>query len=150
MSSKVIKKTACIFTYGVNAAKSLLINNLCNSQGIEYRQIKEEDRFQKIGWIAGYPGYSKVSAEFLPKQGQELSGQSKEQIKKPVEVMIFSALPDEKLDAFLDAYKTMGIEPVGLKAIVTRHNENWTLDELVLELIRERTAIFLEQMKKKK
>ena len=34
-------------------------------------------------------------------------------------------------------YKSMNIEPVRLKAILTIYNINWTLGELITELIKE-------------
>lgn len=147
MSSKVIKKNACIFTYGVDDKKSFLIANLCNGQGIEYRRMKEEDRFQKIGWIAGYSGYVKNENKHVPLESKKETVPAGNGKKQP-EVMIFSALSEKQLEAFLEGYKAMGIEPVSLKAVVTKHNENWTFDELVQELIREHAAILLGQMKK--
>lgn len=138
MSTKVIKKNACVYTFGVNEKKSSLIENLCKLQGLEYKIIKNEDRYEKIGWLAGYPGYSP--------NGKSISQVTLSDIlKNQPEVMIFSALSEEKLDDFLAAYKTMGIESIGLKAIVTKYNENWTLDELIKELIKERAEILLKK-----
>ena len=57
------------------------------------------------------------------------------------ELIVFSGLKDNKLDEFLAEYKKMGIAPIGLKAVVTIHNVNWTMYELAEELVRERISI---------
>lgn len=138
MGTKVIKKTACVYTFGVNEKKSFLIENLCKLLGLEYKVISNCDRYEKIGWIAGYPGYSKNK--------EKMSGAPlREMMENQPEVMIFSAFSDTKLDEFLAAYRNEGLEPIGLKAIVTKHNENWTLDELIKELVRERAEILLKK-----
>ncbi len=54
------------------------------------------------------------------------------------DVLIFSGLNDKKLDEFLDKYKALGIIPIHLKAIVTPYNINWSLQELISQLIKER------------
>lgn len=138
MGAKVIKKAACIYTFGVNEKKSFLIENLCRALELEYKVISNNDRYEKIGYITHYPGYFKGKEKIY---GTPLQDKLEEQ----PEVMIFSAFSDDKLDEFLKAYKDAGIEPVGLKAVVTKYNENWTLDELIKELIRERAEILLRK-----
>ncbi len=137
MGIKVIRQKACVYAYGIRQEKAILIENLCKSQNLSYQVIREEDRQETIGFIAGYTGFEKKKEV-----------QKSESAQKSPEVLLFSALSEEQLDHFLEGYRNMGIEPVGLKAVVTKHNEQWTLDELIQELIRERAAMLLGQMKK--
>lgn len=69
-------------------------------------------------------------------------GGKKENIKVPPlyqlpELIVFAGLPDQILDRFLAAYKTAGIAPVPLKAVVTPYNIGWTLKDLATELKKE-------------
>ena len=57
--------------------------------------------------------------------------------------IIFAGIADKVMDDFLARYKSNGIELTGLKAVVTIHNMNWSLYELLEELKKERTAIYM-------
>ena len=56
------------------------------------------------------------------------------------ELLVFIGMPEARLDQFLDAYKSAGIEPVALKAVATLHNSNWTVFELIEALKAERAG----------
>ncbi|MDD7669048.1 MAG: DUF3783 domain-containing protein, partial [Agathobacter sp.] len=53
------------------------------------------------------------------------------------EMMVFSGMNPQQVDAFLAEYKATGGQPVALKAIVTPHNVFWTADALFRELMKE-------------
>lgn len=57
------------------------------------------------------------------------------------ELLVFSGLSETELDAFLEKYKTTGLQPIALKAITTMYNYNWTVMELIEELQKERRNI---------
>ena len=57
------------------------------------------------------------------------------------EIIIFAGFAGNKLDAFLEAYRKAGGEPVKLKAVVTLTNSGWTLYELAMELAKEHAAL---------
>ena len=54
-----------------------------------------------------------------------------------MEMMILCGFKPDELDAFLQAYREMGIPPVWLKATVTPHNLNWSAAQLYRELAEE-------------
>ncbi|MDY3251247.1 MAG: DUF3783 domain-containing protein [Candidatus Choladocola sp.] len=106
---------------------------LCRQLGVEVRKLKQEDLGRRVGDLAG----------IVMKVGKNSPEDAQEVI--PVgynlpEVMIFSGFTDEALDEFLAGYRHAGIAPVGLKAVVTPYNCQWTVYSLVRELIRERMA----------
>ena len=74
-----------------------------------------------IGNIAG-------SASDLP------SGEEHEPL--PCEMMVFCALPDAAVSAFLAAMR-QGRCPVSLKAVLTEHNADWDPETLCRELSEE-------------
>lgn len=57
------------------------------------------------------------------------------------EIIIFSGIPDKKLDEFLFSYKKVGMTPTKLKAVITPQNASWSLYHLIRELSMERAQI---------
>ncbi|MCM1467538.1 MAG: DUF3783 domain-containing protein [Alistipes sp.] len=136
MGLKVFRKKPYIYTVGLKDEKSLLIENLCKSLEIFYIRLMESDRYRTVREITG-----NIENGVMPLGGDFFVGNKEAERKGEPEVLLFSNLTDKKLDEFLLAYKTMGIEPVGLKAIITPTNESWTLERLTEELMRERAAM---------
>ena len=136
MSLKVLRKKPYVYTVGLKDDKSILIGNLCKSLEISYIRLMERDRYRTIREITSNieSGVMPLSADF-PIGGVNTKGGTNS------EILLFSNLTDKKLDEFLAAYKTMGIEPIGLKAVVTSTNENWTIEQLTEELVKERAAM---------
>ena len=120
-----------------DSKKDKQVAKLCRRLGIRMKGLKPEDGDREIGALAGITRSASARNHGTMPAGYALP-----------ELLIFSGLPGEGLDAFLAEYKKAGIEPVGLKAIVTPHNLTWTVYELTAELVRERTAMLLGGSKK--
>lgn len=114
-----------------SSKKEKQIIDLCKKLGIHTRKLKVSDCNLEVGVLAGI-GRAGMSPHEKAPAGYQMP-----------DILIFSGLPDERLDRFLEDYREAGIEPTGLKSIVTPHNVTWTVYELTAELIRERTAILL-------
>lgn len=114
-----------------NRKKEKQITNLCKRLDIRTRALKPSDCNVEVGVLAGI-GRSGIHTHEKAPAGYLLP-----------DILIFSGLPDETLDTFLAEYKKAGIEPTGLKSVVTPHNRTWTVYELAAELVKERTAILL-------
>ncbi len=70
--------------------------------------------------------------------GKELTGDAKiPPMYQMPELLVFAVMPEKKLDAFLEAYRAEGLEPVALKAVTTLHNAGWTVYELIEQLKKE-------------
>lgn len=54
-----------------------------------------------------------------------------------MDMLIFDGISSKELDIFLDRYRTSGLEPVKLKAMVTETNAGWTVEKLYGELAKE-------------
>ena len=115
--------------------KKKQITALCRQLGFQVRELKRTDGDKTVGLLAGMP----KGALGLPR-GQEVSAGSMPKDFRMPELLVFAAMPEEQLDAFLDAYKKAGILPVALKAVVTEYNKDWSLYALVRELLAEHTA----------
>ena len=105
---------------------------LCKKLGLNTRKIKENDVNVSLSALAGISG--------VPVMTQ--SEKAPENYVMP-ELLVFSGMAEGKLDEFLAEYRKQGIEPVSLKAMITAHNISWTVYQLILELIKERTAILM-------
>lgn len=136
MSSKVLRKEPFIYTVGLGDGKSLLVENLCGSLGIHYIRLMERDRYRTIKEITVNieNGVMPLNGDFVIDNAQKAGAANQE-------ILLFSNLTENKLDEFLSAYKTAGIEPVSLKAVVTPTNEKWTIEQLAEELMKERAAM---------
>jgi hypothetical protein len=121
----------CIFYQIGDKKKEKDFLALCRKLGFSVKALKGSDIGKEIGVLAGMNRINGKNHEKVP-----------ESYQMP-ELLIFSGVPNTELDRFLEEYKQAGIEPVGLKAIVTPHNLSWTIYELTAELVRERTAILM-------
>lgn len=54
------------------------------------------------------------------------------------EMIIMSGLSDDRLQTLLQTLREAGAAPIRLKAVVTEHNRDWRLIDLIHELHRER------------
>ena len=113
--------------------KEKQITALCRKLGIRTKEVREKDADEKVGVLAGIePAMAQKRKAPLPLVAVELP-----------EYMILSGLSEEQLDQFLKEYRQQGIEPVSLKAIVTFHNKDWTVRELIMELMKERMSMMM-------
>ena len=114
---------AHILLFHVEPLKAAHIESLCKSLHIRTSRIKPSEYSQKLGYLAGIPGFPKENSAYT---GPEF----------PSEMMVFSNMSDT-LDSFLSEYKKAGIPPIGLKAVVTPHNIFWSAADLYEELFKE-------------
>ena len=127
-----------LIMYKINElSKEKQVVNLCRKLGLKTRKLKDSDAKITVGTLTGN---GKINASpdnhMLNTANQNVpTGYSLP------ELIIFSGLKDNKLDEFLAEYKKMEIASIGLKAVVTIHNVNWTMYELAEELVRERISI---------
>jgi len=92
--------------------------------GADVTAVNRRDYGQKIGTLAGISGFHKDGKIY---DGPDLA----------MEMLVFSGMMPQQVDAFLAEYKVIGLPPVSLKAIVTPHNVSWTADALFCELMKE-------------
>lgn len=111
--------------------KERQITALCRKLGFRVRALKASDANTEIGVLAGISRAGAKNHEKAPVLWQF------------PELLVFSGVPDAGLDGFLAEYKKAGIEPVGLKSVVTPHNLVWTVYELAAELLKEQAAMML-------
>ena len=121
----MISTDGIILMYIKNESNRKQIETLCDKMAIAVKQLKPADLNKTIGSLAGIKGINGSKSVNVP-FGYMLP-----------DLMIFSGINDKKLDSFLENYRNEAIDTVGLKAVVTTNNINWTLYELIQELKQE-------------
>ena len=110
--------------------KAQQITVLCKKLGIRTKEVQVKDVDEKVGVLAGIEPAPAEKTAAAPLAVLDLP-----------EYLIFSGLPEVLLDQFLKEYRQQGIDPIPLKAVVTLHNKDWTVRNLIMELMKERMSM---------
>lgn len=124
MKSRIIPtipETILSYNIGEKAAKLEETANLLNMKHVP---IPADKAGETVGFLAGYSGFSS--------NGTEISAEG--------ECIIFSGITSKRLDALLKAMRDRGLD-IPLKAVVTQHNQNKSVEWLLSELAKEHKAI---------
>lgn len=115
---------AKILLFEVAADKCRQIEAVCRNLRIQAIRVKPASYHQTLGYLAGIKGFNRTQ-----------TADTDEKIS--MEMLVFSGMDSQFLDTFLAAYKTASIPPIGLKAVLTPYNINWTATTLYTELCKE-------------
>ena len=100
------------------------IKQTADKLGIRTVCASDDAAGEKVGFLAGYSGYSSNGSSEQAEQG----------------CIIFAEIGGKRLDAVLAELRTAGVS-VPYKAVVTPSNKDWTLNSLISELMREREKL---------
>ncbi len=129
MNGNMNKNTKIVMAFEIKPEKEQLIKNCCASVDADYRRMLQSDHKKTLGSLAGITG--------IP--AKTTAGSMGEKIEQ--EMLVFSGFDSEVLEAFLELYRTQGIEKIDYKATVTIHNIFWTPEMLYQELKKEHAAM---------
>lgn len=122
MKSRVIPKAPeLILSYNIGD-KAALVSAAAESLGIQHIEIPLDKAGESLGYLAGYSGFSE--------KGGSLTAEG--------ECLIFSGISSARLNTVLQRIRAVDIP---LKAIITSHNQNKSVQWLITELEKERAAI---------
>lgn len=110
-----------IIGINISSQKRDVISEIAKSENAESEFFGSEVSAQQVGYLCGFKGF--VRSE---KEGEDITD----------ECLIFSGIDGRSLDPILKKLREKGAA-VELKAIVTAHNQNWNVGELIKELRRE-------------
>jgi hypothetical protein len=121
-----------VLYYVQDEKKRIQMEVLCMSMSIGTKQLKPSDLNTQVGTLIGAKNIEPLDPA--------------KEAKAPAifcmpEIIIFSGIPDKKLDEFLFSYKKVGMTPTKLKAVITPQNASWSLYHLIRELSMERAQI---------
>lgn len=116
-----------LLLYNLDSPKGRKIECLCKQLRIAYKHISTTDYLERIGTLAGLPGFHRIG---LPFTGTPFAD----------EIILFCHFDNDFLDLFLDKYRDAGIPAVALKAGITPTNKLWNSLQLHQELSKEYRA----------
>ena len=142
--------------------------------GIRIRNITPDQIYQKVGYLAGLPGFEEEpdteSKEAELKEtgrkeaGQKEAGQKEAGQKEaeqqdegfsggnvpaqiPEKVLVLYGFGERKLNEMLNQFRKAKVPPIALKAVLTEHNCGWSFYELYQELRQEHEKMNARQEK---
>ncbi len=126
-----------VLLYIPDEKKRAAVLQYVKAQGLTAGVIGSKDIDRVIGELVFSPGPFDLQA-YLKASGLK----EKPYVKAPVlfqmpELMILCNMPEQKTDAFLSGYRAAGLQPIALKAMLTKHNILWTPYTLALHLKEE-------------
>lgn len=135
-----------VLLYVKDAKTKKQVLGLCREMGLSVKWLQKGDLCTMVGELAQIEASLRKGREW---PAGEIIGENALSGKMPGEaqgsgmpdVMVFSGLSGEKLDAFLEGYREAGIAPIGLKAVVTPYNIGWSLSRLIHELTKEQEGM---------
>lgn len=107
---------------GNETKKKAVLEEICNNLQLPHTFLEDKDLSQSIGYLFQIKGYHKNN--------------SNDDCHIAEDLMIFKEVEDEdihKLNAFLKEKNTL----MERKAMLTEHNQNWLLKDLLAEIIEE-------------
>lgn len=113
-----------ILCFQLSKEKEKAVEQICRKLRIRIQQVAVRDYGQKLGYLARIQGFTREASVYT--KGEFAA-----------EMLVFSGMDSEQLDAFLDAYKQTTLSPVERKAVMTQHNIFWTAEQLYQELSKE-------------
>lgn len=130
----MIEKT--VLGIGLGPKKEKAIREFVRSCRMRYRSVQPSEYEKTLGSLAAIAG---IPARMAPGHGgRPANPVGKSAALPPVqEMLVFSGFSQEELEEFLSLYRTAGLEPVTLKAMVTMYNIFWTPAMLFAEISEE-------------
>ena len=117
-----------VMYYVQDENKKIQIEVLCMGMSLQSKQLKSSDLNEQVGVLAGIKGIKVSDMQMVQKAPA---------IFCMPEVILFSGVPNNKIDEFLLSYRNLGLKPIRLKAVTTPKNVEWTLYQMILELAKE-------------
>lgn len=101
-----------------------LLKGVLVRMGVRIRNITPEQTGEKVGALAGLPGFAE----------QE---NATEAPVIPEKLLVLHGFGQQRLQGLLAALRKAKVPPIPLKAMVTEHNADWTLYQLYQEIRAE-------------
>jgi hypothetical protein len=140
----------CVLIFGVKPKKQEVIENICQEQGWDLKEVDKKMYKQTLASILGIkdiPTTDSENTKPVIKEQDKKFAKLYETMGFPVEMMVFCGFDKNDLDIYLDSYKLANLEPVPLKAMLTQHNVGWTAIELFMELMEEHRMMAMASKK---
>ena len=112
----------------MNDMRTLQIRHYLTAMGCDIKEVTAPEFLETLGYLFGIPGFPKNPAFNL---GQNFSE----------EMMVMKDFSGDQIDHFLNFFRTMHLQPVALKAVLTPVTQHWNSIQLFQELKKEHAAL---------
>ena len=112
-----------LYNLGEDSDRGAQLHSILDKLSIPYVTIEASELNQRVGYVAGMSGYFRDS---LMHTGDA----------PDCEFMVMCSLPEDLLDKFLEEMMAVNLR-INYKAVVTEHNRDYTLIQLLEDIRRE-------------
>lgn len=112
-----------LYNLGADTDRGSQLHSILNQLNIPAEEITSSDLNQRVGYMAGISGYFKDQLMYM--------GSAPD-----CQFMLMCNLEESLLDSFLEAMMAAKLR-INYKAVVTEHNADYTLIQLLEDIIRE-------------
>ena len=106
----------------LSGEKNIKLQKILSDCGFTFQSIENTMGAEQIGYLCGFNGFKKADV-----QAENVLSE---------ECLIFTGLDNKDITLLLKEFRNAQLS-IDLKAIVTAHNQSWTLKKLVAELAKE-------------
>lgn len=136
----MIMKEMVLYYSPAPAAYVAKLKGVLVRMGIRIKNIGPEQINQKVGYLAGMPGFTETVKD--ASQEEEKLPQSEEAaLSIPEEMLVMKNFTSRRIDELLTNFRKAGVPKIALKAVITEQNSQWTFYQLYGELKSEHAAM---------
>ena len=129
-----------LYNLGAERPEGSALRKILFSMGLPARTVHKAQLGEKIGVLAGLPGYD------APAESVDTSDQSP---NSDEHLMVMCGITNDQLDQLLAEMRQAKIR-IPYKAMLTETNRDFTASELLTEIMKEhKMMLLMEQMRKK-
>ena len=125
-----------------DAKSARIISSVFVRLGIRIRRVEPDQVMEKVGCLAGLPGYGPAAEGEKKERNQMLeetaaAGREETPREIPESVLVLRNFTSGRLDYLLQQLRKSGAAPIRLKAVLTPNNADWSFYHLYEELYEE-------------
>ena len=145
----MIMKETVLYYSPAPAAYVAKLKGVLVRMGIRIKNIDPKQINQKVGYLAGMPGFTETVKDASQGEEKEKGQQESEKLSEreepalliPEEMLVMKNFTNRRLDELLTNFRKAGVPKIALKAVITEQNSQWTFYQLYGELNSEHAAM---------
>ncbi|MCI9359836.1 MAG: DUF3783 domain-containing protein [Hungatella sp.] len=145
----MIMKEMVLYYSPAPAAYVAKLKGVLVRMGIRIKNIDPKQINQKVGYLAGMPGFTETVKDASQGDEKEKGQQESEKLSEreepalliPEEMLVMKNFTNRRLDELLTNFRKAGVPKIALKAVITEQNSQWTFYQLYGELKSEHAAM---------
>lgn len=129
---------ATVLCYHLSGEKEKVITDALTLLGVKTHRVTADDLGQPVGYLAGVEGMETAKSTGEPP------------VAAATEVLVMCGFTQMQFNLFMALFQRKKLPPVGLKAMLTPTNQEWSFAKLVGELKAEHAMMTKQKQSGKK